>query len=121
MKILLMFSFKLFEVKIPLSIFLPFYLFIYISIVFSVSLFRILFFFLVLTRKEYHLNYPFKDPLYESLEEVPFVSSSAHSRLIIRAVLQNNKKLLQDLVKNKDQIYSLHVQRSMANDMTGLR
>jgi len=57
-----------------------------------------------------------KDPTYESNESIPHISTLAHSRLLIRAVLLEDTKLLQSLVKDKSKICSLAVQRCISVD-----
>ena len=52
-----------------------------------------------------------EDPLFEGDEEVPFVSSLAHSKLAIRAVLTDDMKLLTDCKKNTKQVHSIHIKR----------
>ena len=52
-----------------------------------------------------------KDPLFEMKEKVPFVSSLAHSKLAIRAVLTNNISLLKECRKNAKQVHSLNIKR----------
>ncbi|XP_013405621.1 tankyrase-like protein isoform X2 [Lingula anatina] len=54
-----------------------------------------------------------KDPLFETKENVPFVSSTAHSKLVIRAVLMNDMKLLQQLVDDRKQVHSVSCPRSL--------
>ena len=62
-----------------------------------------------------------EDPLFEGRQKLPFVSSLSHSKLAIRAVLTGDMKLLQQCVKNTEQIFSLHADRSLASSMTALR
>ena len=62
-----------------------------------------------------------KDPLFEMKENVPFVSSLAHSKLAIRAVLTNDMKLLEQCNQNLKEINSLFAKRSLGNEMTALR
>ena len=52
-----------------------------------------------------------EDPLFEGDEEVPFVSSLAHSKLAIRAVLTDDMKLLADCKNNNKQVHSIHIKR----------
>ena len=52
-----------------------------------------------------------KDPLFETNEDIPFVSSLGHSKLAIRAVLTNDMKLLEECKKNTKQVHSIHVER----------
>ena len=52
-----------------------------------------------------------EEPLFEGDEEVPFVSSLAHSKLAIRAVLTDNMKLLKDCKSNIKQVHSIHIKR----------
>ena len=54
-------------------------------------------------------------------ENVPFVSSLAHGKLAIRAVLTNDMKLLEQCNQNLKEINSLFVKRSLGNEMTALR
>ncbi|ODM89027.1 Poly(ADP-ribose) polymerase pme-5, partial [Orchesella cincta] len=54
-----------------------------------------------------------KDPTFESRLEIPFVSTLAHSRLLIRAVILKDLKLLKKLIHEEPQkIYTLAMQRS---------
>ena len=59
-----------------------------------------------------------KDPLFESDDEVPFVSSIAHSKLAIRAVLLNDMKMLKTVVNDVKQVHNPNVVRSLGNSMT---
>ena len=59
-----------------------------------------------------------KDPLFESDDEVPFVSSIAHSKLAIRAVLLNDMKMLKKVVNDVRQVHNPNVVRSLGNSMT---
>ena len=61
------------------------------------------------------------DPLFESDQPLPFVSSLSHSRLVIRAVLTGDQKLLQKCIDNKAEVFSRHAKRSLSNNMTALR
>lgn len=61
-----------------------------------------------------------KDPLFESREDVPFVSTSAHSKLVIRAILLRDHALLKACVEDTEQIHSLNMKRSLQNDATAL-
>ena len=61
------------------------------------------------------------DPLFEGKELLPFVSSLSHSKLLHRAVLTKDLKLLQSCIKNTEEIHSLHCTRSLGNSMTALR
>ena len=62
-----------------------------------------------------------KDPLFEMKEYIPFVSSIAHSKLAIRAVLTGDLKLLEQCKENGKEITSLFVKRSLGNEMTAMR
>ena len=59
-----------------------------------------------------------KDPLFESDDEVPFVSSIAHSKLAIRAVLLKDMKMLKTVVDDVKQVHNPNVVRSLGNSMT---
>lgn len=61
-----------------------------------------------------------KDPLFETKEKVPFVSSLAHSKLAIRAVLVNDMKLLEQVVNDNTKVYSPLIKRSLGNNMSAL-
>ena len=61
-----------------------------------------------------------KDPLFETKEKVPFVSSLAHSKLAIRAVLVNDMKLLEQVVKDNTKVYNPLIKRSLGNSMSAL-
>lgn len=54
-----------------------------------------------------------KEPFFETKEKVEFVSKSVHGKLAIRAVLLNDKKLLQSLIEDKDRVYKLDEMRSV--------
>ena len=45
-----------------------------------------------------------KDPLFETREAVPFVSTKAHSQLVMRAVILGDSKLLQQAIDDSKQI-----------------
>ena len=59
-----------------------------------------------------------KDPLFESDENVPFVSSIAHSKLAIRAVLLKDMNMLKTVVNDVKQVHNPNVVRSLGNPMT---
>ena len=61
-----------------------------------------------------------KDPLFESKEKVPFVSSLAQSKLAIRAVLLNDMKLLEQVVKDNTKVHHPLIKRSLGNNMSAL-
>ena len=61
------------------------------------------------------------DPLFNTKTTIPFVSSLSQSKLVIRAVLTKDIKLLQKCVKNTEEIFSLHTKRSLGNSMTALQ
>ena len=60
------------------------------------------------------------DPLYESKEEIPFISSIANSRLAIRAVLTNDIKMLKTVVEDITNVHNPLVKQSLGNPMTAL-
>ena len=60
------------------------------------------------------------DPLYESKEEIPFISSIANSRLAIRAVLTNDIKMLKSIVEDVTNVHNPLVKQSLGNSMTAL-
>ena len=60
------------------------------------------------------------DPLYESKEEIPFISSIANSRLAIRAVLTNDIKMLKTIVEDVTNVHNPLVKQSLGNSMTAL-
>ena len=60
------------------------------------------------------------DPLFESKDEVPFVSSITHSRLAIRAVILNDMKMLKTVVNDVNQVHNPNVKRSLGNPMTAI-
>ena len=59
-----------------------------------------------------------KDPLFESDEDVQFVSSIAHSKLAIRAVLLKDMNMLKTVVNDVKQVHNPNVVRSLGNPMT---
>ena len=60
------------------------------------------------------------DPLYESKEEIPFISSIANSRLAIRAVRTNDIKMLKTVVEDVTKVHNPFVKQSLGNSMTAL-
>ncbi|KAL4238217.1 hypothetical protein ACF0H5_002929 [Mactra antiquata] len=54
-----------------------------------------------------------KEPFFETREKVDFVSKSNKGKLAIRAVLLNDKKLLQSLMDDKETVYKLDEMRSV--------
>ena len=61
-----------------------------------------------------------KDPLFETKEKVPFVSSLAQSKLAIRAVLVSDMKLLEQVVKDHSKVHDPNIKRSLGNNMSAL-
>ena len=61
-----------------------------------------------------------KDPLFETKEKVPFVSSLAQSKLAIRAVLVSDLKLLEEVVKDERKVHDPNIKRSLGNNMSAL-
>ena len=61
-----------------------------------------------------------KDPLFETKEKVPFVSSLAQSKLAIRAVLVSDLKLLEQVVKDDKTVHDPNIKRSLGNNMSAL-
>ena len=61
-----------------------------------------------------------KDPLFETKEKVPFVSSLAQSKLAIRAVLVSDMKLLEHVVKDHSKVHDPNIKRSLGNNMSAL-
>ncbi len=62
-----------------------------------------------------------RDPLFESLdEEVPFVSSVAHSKLAIRAVLCDDVGLLKRCFADRGRMHDIDVSRSMQTELSAL-
>ncbi|CAF1193546.1 unnamed protein product [Rotaria sordida] len=60
------------------------------------------------------------DPFFEDNLPLPFISSIVHSKLSIRAVLINDSKLLKSLIDDVDRVCSVHVKRSLHNDLTAI-
>ena len=54
-----------------------------------------------------------KDPLFESHEEVPFVSTASHSHLITRAILTNDMAALKKHLEDRKQIANCNKKRSL--------
>ena len=54
-----------------------------------------------------------KDPLFESHEEVPFVSTASHSHLITRAILTNDMAALKKHLEDRKQIANCNKRRSL--------
>ncbi|KAF8788729.1 Poly [ADP-ribose] polymerase tankyrase like protein [Argiope bruennichi] len=61
-----------------------------------------------------------KDPTFETNIQIPYVSSSAHSKLLIRAILLKDINMLQSLIKDTTQICSLNTYRSVDVQLTPL-
>ncbi|CAL1296048.1 unnamed protein product [Larinioides sclopetarius] len=61
-----------------------------------------------------------KDPTFETNIQIPYVSSSAHSKLLIRAILLKDINMLQNLIKDTTQICSLNTYRSVDVQLTPL-
>ncbi|GFT42008.1 poly polymerase tankyrase [Nephila pilipes] len=61
-----------------------------------------------------------KDPTFETNIQIPYVSSSAHSKLLIRAILLKDIALLQSLMKDTQKICSLNTYRSVDVQLTPL-
>ncbi|XP_064600796.1 poly [ADP-ribose] polymerase tankyrase-like [Liolophura sinensis] len=61
-----------------------------------------------------------KDPFFETKDKVPFVSKFVHGKLIIRAVLLNDMKMLKKLSQDKDKIYNLNSTRAPAIPLTAM-
>ena len=59
-----------------------------------------------------------KDPFFEQDVEVPFVSPSAHSKLVFRAVYLNDMKLLKSLIDDVDRVLSVQIGRSVSANET---
>ncbi|CAB4067233.1 unnamed protein product [Lepeophtheirus salmonis] len=58
------------------------------------------------------------DPFFESSSmDFPFISTTHHSRLIIRSIFLKDKKLLKSLINDNEKVSSLTIRRSLANDM----
>ncbi len=55
-----------------------------------------------------------KDPTFETSNIIPFVSTIAHSKLLIRAVLIKDHELLETLISDKKNICSFCVPRCLA-------
>ena len=62
-----------------------------------------------------------KDPFLETNEEIPFVSSVAHSKLTLRAVNLNNMKLLKSFVDDVNQVHNPNVEFSLGNKITPIK
>ncbi|GFW28573.1 poly polymerase tankyrase [Trichonephila clavipes] len=61
-----------------------------------------------------------KDPTFETNIQIPYVSSSAHSKLLIRAILLKDIAMLQSLMKDTQKICSLNTYRSVDVQLTPL-
>ena len=61
-----------------------------------------------------------QDPLFETRENVPFISSLAHSRLVHRAVILKDDKMLREVINNTKQVHSLNMVRCLGNRMSPL-
>ena len=54
------------------------------------------------------------DPLFQTNEDVPFVSSLSHSHMITRAVMMNDMKLLKKCIDDRKVISRINPRRSLA-------
>ena len=54
------------------------------------------------------------DPLFQSNEDVPYVSSLSHSHLITRAVMMNDMKSLKKCIDDRKMISRINPRRSLA-------
>ncbi|CAF3484731.1 unnamed protein product [Rotaria sordida] len=61
-----------------------------------------------------------KEPFFEDNLSVPFISSFIQSKLTIRAVIINDSKLLKSLINDVHHVCSVHVTRSLYNDLSAL-
>ncbi|CAF5187269.1 unnamed protein product, partial [Rotaria magnacalcarata] len=61
-----------------------------------------------------------EEPFFEDNLPVPFISSFVQSKLAIRAVLINDSKLLKSLINDVDHVCSIHVNRSLYNDLSAM-
>nr|XP_042896391.1 poly [ADP-ribose] polymerase tankyrase isoform X4 [Parasteatoda tepidariorum] len=61
-----------------------------------------------------------KDPSFQTNTPIPYVSSSAHSKLLIRAILLKDMAMLQSLIKETQKICSLNALRSVDLQLTPL-
>lgn len=62
-----------------------------------------------------------KDPTFESKLELPFISTLSHSRLVLRAVILNDMKLLKKLTTDEpEKIYTVCMSRSFSNTETAM-
>ncbi|CAF0916058.1 unnamed protein product [Rotaria sp. Silwood1] len=61
-----------------------------------------------------------KEPFFEDNLPVPFISSFIQSKLAIRAVMINDSKLLKSLINDVHRVCSVHVTRSLYNDLSAL-
>ena len=71
-----------------------------------------------------NISVPDKDPVFEKAHKVPIktqtaVTSLGWSRLAIKAVLTKDYKLLKQLKTSKE-VWSMHLKRSVDNEMTAL-
>uniref|UniRef100_A0A0K2UFM5 Poly(ADPribose) polymerase pme5like [Aplysia californica] n=1 Tax=Lepeophtheirus salmonis TaxID=72036 RepID=A0A0K2UFM5_LEPSM len=69
-------------------------------------------------KPRYHVTVYDLDPFFESSSmDFPFISTTHHSRLIIRSILLKDNKLLKSLIDDNEKVSSLTIRRSLANDM----
>ncbi|XP_052057851.1 poly [ADP-ribose] polymerase tankyrase-like isoform X2 [Mytilus californianus] len=57
-----------------------------------------------------------KDPLFETKDHVPFISKMSHTKLVFRAVLQNDMELLKQLLEDDQHIYNVQIPKSIADE-----
>ena len=57
----------------------------------------------------------YKDPLFETKESMPYISSSVQSHLISRAVLTKDMNLLKKSINDRKQISNVNPRRSLAS------
>ncbi|CAF1971897.1 unnamed protein product [Rotaria magnacalcarata] len=60
------------------------------------------------------------DPFFEDNLPVPFISSSIQSKLAIRAVLLNDRILLNSLIDDVDRVCSVHIRRDFSKSLSAI-
>lgn len=62
-----------------------------------------------------------KDPLFETKDHVPFISKMAHTKLVFRAVLQNDVELLKQLLEDDQHVHDVKIPKSVSDERSPLQ
>ena len=61
-----------------------------------------------------------KDPLFETKDHVPFISKMSHTKLIFRAVMQNDLDMLKKLLEDEQHIHDVQIPKSISDERSPL-